>query len=39
MDDDTGQGLPLWLPNGNIIIEELEKLAKKQSRQEDINVW
>lgn len=29
MDDDTGQGLPLWLPNGTIIIEELEKLAKE----------
>ncbi len=29
MDDDTGQGLPLWMPNGTIIIEELEKLAKE----------
>jgi threonyl-tRNA synthetase len=29
MDDDTGPGLPLWLPNGTIIIEELEKLAKE----------
>jgi threonyl-tRNA synthetase len=29
MDDDTGQGLPLWLPNGTIVIEELEKLAKE----------
>ncbi len=29
MDDDVGQGLPLWLPNGTVIIEELEKLAKK----------
>ncbi len=27
MDDDVGPGLPLWLPNGNIIREELEKLA------------
>ena len=27
-DDDVGQGLPLWLPNGAVIIEELEKLAK-----------
>ena len=25
MDDDVGPGLPLWLPNGTIIIEELEK--------------
>ena len=29
MDDDVGQGLPLWLPNGTVIIEELEKLAKE----------
>ncbi len=28
-DDDIGQGLPLWMPNGTIIIEELEKLAKE----------
>ncbi len=28
MDDDVGPGLPLWMPNGTIIIEELEKLAK-----------
>ncbi len=28
-DDDVGQGLPLWMPNGTIIIEELEKLAKE----------
>src|SRR3989338_5478443 len=28
-DDDVGPGLPLWLPNGAIIIEELEKLAKE----------
>ncbi len=29
MDDDVGPGLPLWMPNGAIIIEELEKLAKE----------
>jgi len=29
MDDDVGPGLPLWLPNGTIIIEEIEKLAKE----------
>jgi len=29
MDDDTGPGLPLWMPNGTIVIEELEKLAKE----------
>lgn len=28
-DDMVGSGLPLWLPNGGIIIEELEKLAKE----------
>lgn len=28
-DDHVGQGLPLWLPNGGVIIEELEKLAKE----------
>jgi threonyl-tRNA synthetase len=27
-DDDIGPGLPLWLPNGAIVIEALEKLAK-----------
>lgn len=27
-DDDIGPGLPLWLPKGAAIIEELEKLAK-----------
>ncbi len=29
MDDDVGPGLPLWLPKGTVIIEELEKLAKE----------
>ncbi len=29
MDDDVGPGLIMWLPNGTIIIEELEKLAKE----------
>ena len=28
LDEDVGPGLPLWLPNGNIMREELEKLAK-----------
>lgn len=27
-DDDVGPGLPLWMPNGAVIIEQLEKLAK-----------
>jgi len=29
MDDEVGPGLPLWMPNGTIIIEQLEKLAKE----------
>ena len=28
-DDDVGPGLPLWLPRGTAILEELEKLAKE----------
>ncbi|HET9908289.1 MAG TPA: threonine--tRNA ligase, partial [Anaerolineales bacterium] len=28
-DDEVGPGLPLFLPNGGIMIEELEKLAKE----------
>ena len=27
LDDDVGRGLPLWLPNGTVIRDELEKLA------------
>ena len=27
-DEEVGPGLPLWLPNGTVMIEELEKLAK-----------
>ncbi len=33
MDDDVGQGLIMWLPNGTIIIEELEKLAKETEEE------
>src|SRR5438876_128658 len=29
MDDDVGPGLPLWLPRGAAMIEELEKLARE----------
>ena len=32
MDDDIGPGLPLWMPNGTIIIEELERLAKESEQ-------
>jgi threonyl-tRNA synthetase len=28
-DDEVGPGLPLWLPNGAAMIEEIEKLAKE----------
>jgi len=28
-DDDVGPGLPLWLPKGTVLIEELERLAKE----------
>ena len=31
-DDEVGPGLPLWLPNGAIMIEELETLAKESER-------
>ena len=30
--DYVGPGLPLWLPNGTVIIEELEKLARETER-------
>jgi threonyl-tRNA synthetase len=28
-DEEVGPGLPLWLPRGGVMIEELEKLAKE----------
>ncbi len=33
-DEDVGPGLPLWLPNGGAMIEELEKLAKESEFQD-----
>ena len=33
MDDDVGQGLIMWMPNGTVIIEELEKLAKETEHE------
>lgn len=30
---EVGPGLPLWLPNGSLMIEELEKLAKETEEQ------
>jgi threonyl-tRNA synthetase len=32
-DDEVGPGLPLWLPNGATMIEELEKLAKEVEQE------
>jgi threonyl-tRNA synthetase len=32
-DEEIGPGLPLWLPNGAIMIEELEKLAKEMEEK------
>ena len=29
IDEEVGKGLPLWLPNGTVIRDELEKLAKE----------
>lgn len=31
--DDVGPGLALWLPNGTIVIEELEALAKQTEKE------
>jgi threonyl-tRNA synthetase len=32
--DEIGNGLPLWLPNGMVIRQELEKLATEEERKE-----
>ncbi len=32
-DDQVGPGLPLWLPNGTVIIDLIEDLAKKTEKQ------
>lgn len=34
IDDDVGQGLPLWLPNGAVIRDELEAFAKETEFRE-----
>jgi threonyl-tRNA synthetase len=34
-DEEIGKGLPIWLPKGNIIKEELENWAKETERQWD----
>jgi len=33
LDDDVGPGLPLWLPRGAVMIEEIEALAKEMERK------
>jgi threonyl-tRNA synthetase len=32
-DEEVGPGLPLWLPRGGVMIEELERLAKEMEEQ------
>ena len=32
-DDEVGPGLPLWLPNGGVLIEQLENLAKRTENE------
>jgi len=34
-DDEVGPGLPLWLPNGSVLVEELENLAKETEGKAD----
>jgi len=33
LSDEVGAGLPLWLPNGAVLVEELERLAKETERE------
>lgn len=35
IDEEVGPGLVLWMPNGTVIIEELEKLAKESELEAD----
>ena len=37
-DDEVGPGLPLWLPNGAVMVEELEKLAKESENKAGYDV-
>ena len=37
-DDEVGPGLPLWLPNGAVMVEELEKLAKESEAKAGYDV-
>lgn len=33
-DEEVGAGLPLWLPNGTIVADELENLAKEKEEEQ-----
>ena len=33
LDEDVGPGLPLWLPRGTVMVEEIEALAKEMERR------
>ncbi len=33
LDDDVGPGLPLWLPRGTVMVDEIEKLAKEMEQR------
>jgi len=37
-DEEVGPGLPLWLPNGAVMVEELEKLAKESEHKAGYDV-
>ncbi len=34
LDEDVGPGLPLWLPRGSIMVEEIERLAKEMEAKQ-----
>jgi threonyl-tRNA synthetase len=33
LDDEIGPGLPLWLPRGTVIVEQIERLAKEMEER------
>jgi len=37
-DDEVGAGLPLWMPKGAIIVENLERLAKKKEAEQGYEI-
>jgi len=34
LDEDVGPGLPLWLPRGSVMVEEIERLAKEMEARQ-----